>query len=377
MTILFLTTVLPAEASTGGESASRAFVESLRAAGNRVIVIGYRRHGSATKLGPDDRDAGARHIETQAAGPTLLVWLSTAIALRLPYSVAKYRSRGYRRAVSDALAGEAPSLLIVDHAQAAGNLPRGGLNVPLVYLAHNVEHHLYEEATGSGSPLLRWLNRREARRISAVESRLASVAREVWALTAADGRDLEDIASGPVRVFALPPTTQPPGPAEPRHDVVMLGTWTWKANEAGLRWFCDEVHPLLPAGTRVAIAGRGAEAVAGERRGVVCTGFVDDPQTFLAQGRVVVVPARAGSGVQVKTLDAIAAGRPTVATPIALRGIDSPPGTVHVADEPEEMASAIERLLGGPDTTEPDPEAVRWVGTRHADFNAAVAEAAR
>ena len=376
VTILFLTTVLPAEASTGGESVSRAFVESLRASGNRVIVIGYGRHGSPTKPGPDDRDAGARHIETQSAGPTLLVWLATALALRLPYSVAKYRSRRYRRAVRDALADGEPALLIVDHAQAAANLPRRDLDVPLVYLAHNVEHHLYEEATGSGNPLLRWLNRREARRISEVERRLASTAREVWALTAADGRDLEDLAAGPVRIFALPPTTEPPAPAEPDHDVVMLGTWTWKANEAGLRWFCDEVLPLLPPGTGVAVAGRGAEGIAGERRGVVCTGFVDDPGTFLAHGRVEVVPARAGSGVQVKTLDAIAAGRPTVATRIALRGIDSPPGTVHVADEPADMAAAIECLLGEPGSTEPDPDAVRWVGMRHADFNAAVAEAA-
>ena len=78
-----------------------------------------------------------------------------------------------------------------------------------------------------------------------------------------------------------------------------------------------------------------------DRPGIECPGFVEDAATFLGGGRVVAVPAVAGSGIQVKTLDAIAAGRPTVATTLALRGIDSPPATVRVADEPAEMAAAI------------------------------------
>ena len=85
-----------------------------------------------------------------------------------------------------------------------------------------------------------------------------------------------------------------------------------------------------------------------------------------------VVPAVAGEGVQIKTLDAIAAGRPTVATTIALRGIDSPPSTVRIADEPEAMAAAIGDLLREPASTEPAAEAVSWVARRRAEFDAAL-----
>ena len=372
MTLLFLTTVLPAEATTGGESASRAFVDGLRRAGNRVVVVGYRRRGSELEPGPDDRSAGERRIETDTAGAAPLGWLAKALALRLPYSVAKYRSRRYRQAVREAIAEVQPDLLICDHAQASAGLPRGNLSVPLIYLAHNLEHRLYRDAANRSRGPLRLLNRREARRMLSLEMNITARAQEVWALTEADALVLDALADSPVRVFALPPTAAPPAPAEPQHDVVMLGTWTWKANEAGLRWFADEVHPLLDAGTSVAIGGRGAEPVAGEIPGVTCAGFVEDSMSFLAAGRVVVVPAVAGEGVQIKTLDAIAAGRPTVTTSLALRGIDSPPSTVRVADEPEAMAAAIGALLREPAATEPAAEAVSWVGRRRADFEAAL-----
>ena len=354
---------------------SRAFIDSLRAGEDRVVVIGFLRRGSALIPGPDDRSAGTRHIETGSAGAAPAAWLAKALALRLPYSVAKYRSRRYRRMVRAAITELKPDLLILDHAQASAGLPDGDLEVPMIYLAHNIEHRLYRDAAARRRAPLAWLNRREARRMLALERDLAARAREVWALTEKDGCALEELGAGPVRVFALPPTEAPPAPAESRHDVVMLGTWTWQPNEAGLRWFIDEVLPLLPDGTSIAIAGRGSEAAAGKHPNVSCTGYVEDPLAFLAAGRVVVVPAVAGEGIQIKTLDAIAAGRPTVATSLALRGIDSPPATVRVADDPEAMAAAIAGLLRAPVGSEPDPEAVTWVGRRRADFEAALAGA--
>lgn len=371
VTILFLTTVLPGEASTGGESASRAFVESLRAAGNRVVVVGYLRRGADLKRGPDDRSAGTRHIETDAAGTSALAWLAKALALQLPYSVAKYRSRRYVQTVQGAISDVEPELLILDHAQASAGLAADA-RVPFIYLAHNVEHRLYRTAAQRGGRLMRWLNRREAKRIEALERDLAARAREVWALSEADGHDLERMGAESVRVFALPPTVGAAPMQSPRHDVVILGTWTWHANEVGLRWFLDEVHPLLPPATRIAVAGRGSEAVVGELSNVTCVGFVDDPASFLGSGRIVVVPAVAGEGIQVKTLDAIAAARPTVLTRLALRGIPSPPPSVRIADEPTEMAAAIAELLRDPPSAKPDAEAVYWADRRRAEFDAAL-----
>jgi len=376
VTILLLTTVLPGEGSTGGESASRAFIEALRAAGHRVVVLGYRREGSGLEPGPDDWLVGSRPIETRSAGIRPIGWLGAALLLGLPYSLAKYRSRPYRKSVRVGLARLSPSLVVVDHAQAACAIPARGFEVPVAYLAHNVEYRLYEDAAARARGPIRWINRREARRILEVERRLAAGAARVWALSSADAIELERLgAKKPPLVFALPATVAE-APQEPfEHDVAMLGTWSWSANAVGLRWFVEKVHGLLPPATTVAVGGLGAAEVVGDRSGITCLGRVPDAGDFLSKARVIVVPAVAGAGVQVKTLDAIATGRPTVATPLAMRGIDDPPPTVRVAEDPRKMAAAVTQMLASPPGPEETQAARRWAERRRGAFRSAVAEA--
>jgi glycosyltransferase involved in cell wall biosynthesis len=121
----------------------------------------------------------------------------------------------------------------------------------------------------------------------------------------------------------------------------------------------------------VHIAGAGAEAHAGAP-GVTVHGPVPDARRFLARARVIAIPARAGAGVQVKTLDAIATGRPVVATTRALRGIADAPATVRSADDPRAFARELEQAVAAPAGGDSDgPEAARaWVLARRRRFSA-------
>src|SRR4051812_44852057 len=66
MTVLFVTTILPGARTTGSEVCSAAFVDALRARGERVIVLGYHRRGDALlRPGPDDVAPCERRIETR------------------------------------------------------------------------------------------------------------------------------------------------------------------------------------------------------------------------------------------------------------------------------------------------------------------------
>src|SRR4051812_44987269 len=145
--ILFLTTLMPGALSSGSEVASQGFVHGLRALGHEVTLIGYRRAGDSPPLHPDDVVVSDRHIETDRAGARAALWMARALATRQPYSVAKYVSRAYRRAVAEALLRGRPQLVVVDHAQMGWAAPPG---VPSVLLSHNVEHRLYEELAAEG-----------------------------------------------------------------------------------------------------------------------------------------------------------------------------------------------------------------------------------
>jgi glycosyltransferase involved in cell wall biosynthesis len=371
MRVLVATTVLPVAPAGGGEVATRGFADALRAAGHEVEVLGYQRPADPP---PDDdalRAVGRRPIESAAAPrATRAAWAARALLSRRGFSEAKYVSGAYRRALRAAAAGPQPDLVVIDHAQMAWLV--GAVRAPLVHIAHNAEHRLYREAARDTTGPRRLVAAREARRLSAAEQRLARAAREVWTLTTDDARAHAALGAT-TRAFAFagaPPPAQPAAARRPG-SVALLGTWTWGPNRAGLEWFLDDVLPRLPDGLEVLVAGRGAEAVAGTRARAV--GFVSDASAFLAAAGAVAVPAVAGGGLQIKTLDAIATGAPVVATPLALRGIEHPPPSVRVAGDAEAFAAALAAAAAGA----ADPQVGReWARRRAERFGREVAEAA-
>jgi hypothetical protein len=303
-----------------------------------VTVVGYRRKGRTGAPHPDDRSAGERPIETSEAGLTAAFWMARAVLERRPYSVTKFMSRPYRR-----LAAQPADLVVVDHSRTAWAAPD---DRRFVFLAHNDEHALYAQlAEGGGRAAA--LYRRESTRIQPVEADLARRAAQVWALTGADARVMAGHGARETRVFDIPPTAVPGPAGAPSYDVATLGSWTWTANGEGLRWFVEQVVPQLPAGIDVHVGGAGAEPIAGDAP-VTLHGRVPDAMAFLQGARVVAAPSVAGSGVQVKTLDAIAAGRPVVATPVATRGLDNLPSAVRVEETPEAFAAAVAEALREP-----------------------------
>jgi hypothetical protein len=377
MTALFLTTILPGGRGSGSEIVSTAFVEAMRAAGERVVVVGYARKGEAPEAADRDRVVVAeRHIETRSSGLWPLAWMAKATATRTPYSLAKYRSRAYRRAVRDAIAELSPELIVVDHLQVAWAVDGIGAGVPLAYLAHNVESELYREAARRSRSPTAWANRREARLIAVAEKELVARAATTWTLSRQDADALQRIAAGPPpRSFSVPTpiAERPPGDAA-SYDVGVLGTWTWGPNALGLRWFVDSVVPRLGEGISVAVAGSGAEGILDRCDRVQAVGRVADADLFLASAKVVAVPSTDGAGVQIKTLDAIGTGSPVVATSVAMRGVGDPPATVRVADGPAEFAAAIEAALERPLPAGARAGALEWVRSRRQRFAAAVAD---
>lgn len=64
--------------------------------------------------------------------------------------------------------------------------------------------------------------------------------------------------------------------------------------------------------------------------GIVVTGKVPDVRPYLKHARLAVAPLRIARGVQNKVLEAMAMGRPVVASPAAMEGIQADPALVGV-----------------------------------------------
>lgn len=146
-----------------------------------------------------------------------------------------------------------------------------------------------------------------------------------------------------------PVQRRPQGPA-----IMTLGSLNYPPNADGIRWFLQEVFPLvqrqIPRAS-LTLIGKSppadfVEMARQQPHAIRVTGYVEDLTPYMEEAALMVVPVRAGSGMRVRLLEAFARAMPAVTTTIGLEGIEATDGEhVLVADTPEAFAAATVRLL--------------------------------
>lgn len=137
-------------------------------------------------------------------------------------------------------------------------------------------------------------------------------------------------------------------------EIVLCGRMDYLPNIDAAVWFAQEVFPLVRARCPQAVfrvvgaAPSGRVMALAAEPGIEVTGAVPDVRPYVGGATVVVAPLRIARGIQNKVLEAMACGRPVVATPQALDGIAAEPGRdVLVAQTPKDFAAAVCSVLLG------------------------------
>ncbi|MBO0710046.1 MAG: TIGR03087 family PEP-CTERM/XrtA system glycosyltransferase, partial [Acetobacteraceae bacterium] len=137
--------------------------------------------------------------------------------------------------------------------------------------------------------------------------------------------------------------------------IVFTGAMDYRPNIQAVEWFTHEVLPLVRrAGhANAAFWIVGANPAQDVRRlaaqpDVHVTGRVSDTRPYLAHAHVAVAPLRIARGIQNKVLEAMAMGRPVVATPQAFEGLRVVPGRdLLIAEEASATARCVAEVLDG------------------------------
>jgi glycosyltransferase involved in cell wall biosynthesis len=145
----------------------------------------------------------------------------------------------------------------------------------------------------------------------------------------------------------------PVGRSPERHLIVFVGTMNWAPNVQAVRHMARDILPRVQAAVpeaRLAVVGRAiADPLAEElrgHRGVSVIGEVPDVRIWLNRAHAVACPMVSGTGIKNKLLEAMAAGVPSVATPLACQGIDNlTESQVLIADTAESFASCLVRIF--------------------------------
>lgn len=138
------------------------------------------------------------------------------------------------------------------------------------------------------------------------------------------------------------------------HNIVFLSGGN-RFNQNGIRWFLKEVFPAIRHrfdDVRLLIGGSICKAMPELKNyeGVEVQGFVDDPATFYVQADVCINPCYQGTGLKIKTFEAISYDKVTMVHPHSMEGIyDKDNAPLFSSDKPEEWVKFLDTIWGHPD----------------------------
>ena len=237
----------------------------------------------------------------------------------------------------------------------------------VIFDAHNAVWTIVERMQEQARWFLKPVLGIETKRVKRYEGELLKTVDYVLAVTDVDKAGLEEALSfsnvrkeervAPITVIPIAVDTQQLQPIKrtpSSMNIVTLGTLHYPPNADGIRWFLNDVFPLVqgrvPAAT-LTIIGKNPpkdflDAAAHSPKALKVTGYVPELAPYFEKSAVMVVPVRAGGGMRVRILEAFAYAMPVVTTTIGLEGINAEPGKdVLVADTETDFANYVSGLL--------------------------------
>lgn len=207
---------------------------------------------------------------------------------------------------------------------------------------------------------LSWLYKREARKLAAFETHVATrafktifVSNDEACLFQTLNPALKDkiigIANGVDTDFFDPKKYSFKSRGQ---KIIFTGAMDYHPNIEAAEWFCNNVWPhvlLKNPGAEFLIAGGPITSRSRKlalQTGVCVLGYVEDMAATISGAQIVVAPLQTARGIQNKVLEAMSMAKPVVATQLANEGINAQ-ANIHIciADTGPQFCDAICNLL--------------------------------
>jgi glycosyltransferase involved in cell wall biosynthesis len=353
----------PYPAKEGGPIAMNAITQMLQQQGYEVKILAINTPKYAVATEEVDAD-----YQLQTA--IEWIWVDNRVKMRSAlisllknssYHVERFKSKEFAEKIRSVLSEETFDIVVLEtvYLSVYIDVIRNCFSGRLVLRAHNVEHLIWERiAKNTFFGLKKLYLSILARQLRAFEKSVIPRYDEIWCISAQDmqwfenqnrnklvklvpfGIKSENISNKPIHYQC--------------NNLFFLGSMDWYPNKEGIVWFLDNVwNTLLEKypDLRFRIAGRNIPPHWKQLnyQGVEIVGEVASAADFLEENGVMVVPLWSGSGVRIKIIEAMAAGKVIITTTIGLEGI----GAIHkknvlLADTVNEFVDAVTFCLQQP-----------------------------
>lgn len=358
-TILILTNRIPFPLMDGGAVAMQSMIEGYEQSGWQVNVFSMNtsRHFVAIDSLPDiyrrirletfDIDTDIRVL------PTLRNFLLS----RKPNHVERFYNKEFEKQLKKIIEQIEPDFIQIESIFLTTYLPviRQLTTAKVALRLHNIEHEIWENlAANSTNKFKRFYLKDLATRIKKFEITAWKQADLLLPITTADSEVVKK--EGNPHVFPVPYGIEIKNNIDnhigEQWTGYHIGAMDWLPNIDAITWFLEDIWPSIHKETpefTFHFAGRNMPASFKkyEGEGVVCAGEVNDAASFIADKKVLIVPLQAGSGVRIKVMEAMAAGKLVLSTTIGMQGIEGAKDGVHFlqANEPAEFVQQIQWIF--------------------------------
>jgi len=375
MEILFLTPQLPYPPQKGTALRNWGLISSL-AERHQVSLLSFRSPGQAPRPALALTEACARVETVPQPERSTRDRLRDMLTTRRPDMALRLASEPFARRLTDWLAREHFDVIHIEGIEMAPYLdaiqtahPRivGGTRPLILFDDHNCEYLLQKRVCftdlrtptrwpGAAYSFVQW------RRLRRYEAHVCRRADCVLAVSDPDAAALQalspklDVTVAPngidTRSYQPPPSNSQPLTS----SLVFTGTMDFRPNVDAVLWFARRVWPLVrreASDVHFVVVGQRPHPRLDKLRddpAITLTGRVEDTRPYIAEAAVYVAPLRMGGGTRLKLLEAMAMGKPVVATRLGAEGYPVAHGReLLLADTPADFAAAVAGLLRAPE----------------------------
>ena len=281
----------------------------------------------------------------------------------IPYNLKRFKSEDFSKKIITAILDFQPEIVLLEGLALASYIPviRKNSTAKLVMRAHNVEHIIWQGLLKEEkSPITRIYLNNLTKRIRKFEiGQLKnydallpiSVIDEKWflrfgykgpSLTIPFGIDIKNLPEDKDEYL--------------KNDLIYIGALDWAPNLEGLRWFVNEVWPNIRTDfpeLQFHVAGRNpSDEVRNllNMDGIKFYGEIENVSELMKKGRIMIIPLFSGSGMRVKIIEGLQAGKLVITTQQGLEGIPAKAGEhLLVANTIHEFTTQIHNSIKKPE----------------------------
>ena len=364
MNILLLCNKSPWPPKEGGPIAMNAMVTGLMQAGHlvKVLAINSNKYNIPEDSIPTEYRRSTR-FETVYIDLSVKPWPAFLnLFTGRSYHVERFISEDFSSTLISVLKTEKFDIIQFETLFTTPYLPliKKYSSARLVLRAHNIEHLIWKRvASKSRNPLKRLYLTHLWKTLRKYEFETLNQVDGIVAITGKDAESFRKMAPH------TPVTGIPFGidtgkavtviaAARPPATLFHIGAMNWIPNQEGIRWFLQKVWPVLVKkypDLTFHLAGREMPAWLKnlKMKGVVVDGEVPDAARYMENHSIMVVPLFSGSGIRIKIVEGMLAGKAIVTTAIGAEGIDCSNGdNILIAGDRDAFVEEIGLLLENP-----------------------------